>query len=72
MQLHMKPRVTASHLGHENVCDEVGSGTYVRTEGSRGKKKRENNFYAIINCYHESIVIKRLLNNKLLNCTAFH
>ena len=68
----MKPRITASYIfkmvegpmspkprevaGY--VCDEFGSDSYVRREGSRGKQNRDINFYAIAHCYCGS---KRLL-----------
>ena len=65
VQLRIKPRITASYIfkmaegptSHkprkvvDYFCDEVGSDIYVRKEGSRGKKIRDNNVYAIAYCY---------------------
>ena len=47
------------------ACDEVGNVTYVRKEGSRGKKKRDNYFYAIIHCYRESIRLSRATKSRM-------
>ena len=78
-QLHMKPRITASYIfkmaegpmlhkrqkGADYACDEVGSDTYVRKEGSRGKTKHGSNFYAIAHSYRESKRLPRAIKSRL-------
>ena len=68
MQLRKKPRITVSLIFKiaegpmllkprklaDYVCDEVCNDTFVRKEGSRGKKNRGNDLYAIVHCYCES------------------
>ena len=41
----LRPRNDLDH-----ACD-VDSDTNVRKEGSRGKKQRKSNFYAVAHCY---------------------
>ena len=47
------------------VFDEVGSDTYVRQEGSKGKKIRDNNFYAIVYCYRGSKRLPRAIESRM-------
>ena len=44
--MSLRPRKVVDY-----VCDEVDSDAFMRKEGSRGKKKREKNFYAVAYYY---------------------
>ena len=48
------------------ACDEIGSDTYLRKEGNRGKKKRENNFFAVAHCYRGSKRLPRAIKSRMV------
>ena len=75
----MKPHITANYIFEmvegpmwpkprkfaDYICDEDGSDTYGRKDGSRGKQNRDSNFYAIVHSYRESKRLPRAITSRM-------